>query len=114
MKNLFLFLTILLSFNVFSQTLPVYVANTGVTPGTGCVGIGSVVSENVQFTDTDAGESLELVVVSNNQGILPDGNIYDYTVSNSGGLFVFNIEANAISAGTVVLTLTATGNVLMT
>ncbi|MFN6074153.1 MAG: T9SS type A sorting domain-containing protein [Fluviicola sp.] len=110
MKNLFLFLTILLSFNVFSQTLPVYVANSGVTPGTGCVGIGSVVSENVQFTDTDAGESLELVVVSNNQGILPDGNIYDYTVSNSGGLFVFNIEANAISAGTVVLTLTVTGN----
>jgi Secretion system C-terminal sorting domain/SprB repeat len=110
MKNLFLFLTLLLSYNLFSQTFPAYVANTGLTPGTGCVGIGSVVSENVQFTDTDAGESLNLLVTSSNQGILPDGNIYNYTVSNTGGLFVFNIEANAISAGTVVLTLTATGN----
>jgi hypothetical protein len=113
MKNLFLFLTILLSCNVFSQTLPVYVANTGITPGQGCVGIYSLISENVQFTDTDAGESLELVVTSNNQSVLPDANIYDFTASNTGGLFVFNIDATAISAGTVVLTLTATGNDLL-
>lgn len=109
MKNIVLIVLALISFNVYTQTLPVYVSNSGVTPGTGCVGVSMLVSENVQFTDTDAGESLDLTVVSNNQGILPDGNIYDYTVSNSGGLFVFNIEANAISAGTVVLTLTVIG-----
>lgn len=109
MKNTLLIISCILSIIGFSQTLPSYTANTGVTPGTGCANGISLLSENITFTDTDAGEILTLTVTSSNQSILPDANIYVYSISSSGGVFVFNIEGTAIAAGTVTLTATVVG-----